>query len=649
MKKNRKHIRKGQRVQLPVVEGIFTAAAGGFGFVEAAGQPSVFIPAQKVGHAITGDRVSAAITDPHGTNNLGPVGEIRSILSRGRKYVVGELLPGRELRPMDEHFNGKVRISGSIRNAHIGDWVKVRLLDSGKKFTENLKGTIEENYGENGSIAADLKAVAAEFDLPEPYSEADNRAAAKLKLREIKREDLRNMFTVTIDPEDAKDFDDAISIADGPEPGTILLGVHIADVAARITAGTKFDKKASERGFSAYLPGMFLPMLPGALTALISLRQGVDSPAHSVLFTVRKSTGKILASRRVHSFVNINARLNYDEVQKFIDSPRSAPGNWTAELKKFLKELISLTRKIRRLRMRTEMPLSIETSEIRVICNSADMTITGLKKNVSREAEQLVEECMLAANSAVASELIERHAAGMFRVHAEPMPAKLDDFSRLMQTSFRISTGDLSERANCEHFLKNLPDDPRKPVIISNFLRSLPRAVYDSEPALHYGLGKYRYSHFTSPIRRYPDLLVHRQLWALDTNGKLMSKDFLHEAALRCSALEERSDNACFAANDRLKLHYLHLQNDPDAEMPTIYEAVIARIMPTGLLCDIEDLGLYGFVPSEKLSRGGTHYNRNARKLKVQRGHSQYKCGDVLYVVLDSLDFVRGRAVFRPV
>ncbi len=630
-------------------EGTFVAASGGFGFVERKGEETIFIPPQKVRNAVSGDRVSVVITDRGGQRNLGPVGEIKAVLSRGRQFVVGELQPGRLLRPMDEHFNGKVKVTGSVRGIRIGDWIKVRLLDSGSKFTEALKGEIVEKLGESGSIPADLQAVASEFSLPEPYTEAENRAAAKLKPVEIPRENLQKLFTVTIDPEDAKDFDDAVSIADGKQAGTVQIGVHIADVAAWVTPRGKFDRKAAERGFSAYIPGMFRPMLPGALTSLISLRQGAVCPAHSILFTVREKTGRILSCKRVHSTVKIDMRLNYDEVQQFIENPRRKPEKWTAVQQKNLLRLIQVTRRMRALRQKQETPLSMDTCEVRVLCDSASMTLQGLKKNFSREAEQLVEECMLAANSAVAEELTQRKIAGIFRIHASPQEAKLDDFSRMMHSEFRMNTGDLSCRENCEHFLKGLPDDPRKTVILSNFLRSLPRAVYDAEPSLHYGLGKTLYSHFTSPIRRYPDLLVHRQLWAVDTNGKLMSRDFLREEAQRCSELEERNDNAYFAANDRLKLHYLHQQSDPGSEVPVIYEAVIAKVIPAGLLCSIEDLGLFGFIPAGKLLRGESRFNHRSRRFRASRGHVQYKCGDIVYVALDSLDFVRGKAIFRPV
>ena len=389
-------------------------------------------------------------------------------------------------------------------------------------------------------------------------------------------------------------------------------------------------------------------MLPGSLTALISLHRGRICPAHSFLFTIRESTGKILSFRRVHSEVRINLQLSYDRLQEFIDNPKTKPANWTRNDRDSILRLVRLTRRMRRNRERSDHPLAIETSETRVLCDNVSMSVTGLKKSTAREAEQLIEECMLAANSAAACELVKHEIPGIFRVHPEPQSGKTADFSRMMQTEFRIPVGDLKKRAGCEHFLRNLPDDPRKPVILSNFLKSLPRAVYADRPALHFGLGKYCYCHFTSPIRRYPDLLVHRQFWALDTGGKPVSADFLKEEAVRCSRLEERNDNAYFAASDRLKLHYLHMQQDSDAEIPAIYEAVIAKIIPSGLLCGIEDIGLFGFVPAEKL-RGETRFSHKSHRFRASRGHVQYKCGDILYVVLDSLDFVRGRAIFRPV
>ena len=223
----------------------------------------------------------------------------------------------------------------------------------------------------------------------------------------------------------------------------------------------------------------------------------------------------------------------------------------------------------------------------------------------------------------------------------------MDEFSFFMEKSFHIRTGDLMNRTNCCRFLEKLPDDHRKPVIVSNFLRSLPRASYLEENALHYGLGKYRYAHFTSPIRRYPDLVVHRQLWAADTNKTLKSKKTMAAIASECSIREERNDEAYFEANDRLKIHYLRMQGI-DGEQVATYEGVISKVSSNGLLCDITDLGIYGFGPSKYLSME-LNYNRKSRKLKASRGHTEYKIGNFIYLALDSLDMVHGRAVFRPV
>ena len=160
MSKNRKNDAR----HFTEIEGVFMAAPSGFGFVERPGRETVFIPADKVRNAVRGDRVAAVITDPEGRRNLGPVGEIRAVISRSKRFIVGELLPGRLLNPLDEHFNGKVKITGSVRGVKVGDWIKVRLLDAGGKFTEALKGEIVEKYGAAGSIAADLQAVIAEFE-----------------------------------------------------------------------------------------------------------------------------------------------------------------------------------------------------------------------------------------------------------------------------------------------------------------------------------------------------------------------------------------------------------------------------------------------------------------------------------------------------
>jgi len=363
-----------------------------------------------------------------------------------------------------------------------------------------------------------------------------------------------------------------------------------------------------------------------------------------VIFTVRESDGAILSSRRVHTNIRVSKRLNYEEVQDFIDGKPQE--SWDKPFSEALARLVQLTRKMRAKRLADEAFIQLATAEIRVLCDEETKQIQGISRKVQRESDQLVEDCMLAANSSVAAELIERCVPGVFRVHPEPSPEKLAEFSDFMQKAFNLYTGDLTERKSCNEFLAAVPDDHRKPVILSAFLRSLPRAHYLAEPQIHFGLGKWKYSHFTSPIRRYPDLCVHQQLWAADSNGRLRSKKILETLAEECSAKEEKNDAAYFAANDRLKLHYLHEQGA--LQDGTVFEAVISKLSGAGMTCDIPDLGIYGFVPSAAM-RGGFRVDRKAGKGRREGSHTEFKVGNFIYLQLDRLDLAKGSAVFRPV
>ena len=653
MGKNRQEKDKKKGI---VVEAKFASTRGGFGFAVPADKTivdqDIFIPPACTRNAIDGDIVRVQILKETRhyqdiDERRGPVGEVIEIVEHGRRNLVAQMTGKRTARPMDKHLPEEVTVNLRDVSAKNGDWVKLTVLNTGKKRTQHLHTEGVTRLGRAGSPADDLKAIAAEFDLLDhPYSEKQNIAAGKLEPLPIKRTRMTRPCTITIDPEDARDFDDAISISSGRN-GEIQLGVHIADAAAYLPSGSAFDKEAAKRCFSAYLPGMYLPMLPPALTRKISLREGVESPAHTVLFSIDPKTGKILRSSRFHSVVVIKKRLDYKTVQAFIDDPRTAPADWSASLRKNLKLLIETVRTMRNHRKKREQFLDMPLPEIRVMCDDETKKVTGIQRKVPSEADALVEECMLAANSAIAAELIERETPGLFRIHPEPDPEKIDQFSIICQESFQFSPGDiLSSRTACLHFLESLPAGPSRSVILSLFLRSLPRASYQAEPGLHYGLGKIKYTHFTSPIRRYPDLLMHQQLWSLDCSKRLKSKKKLAEFAERCSQKEEVMDNAYFAANDRLKLHFLQ---DHDAmENGTMYEAVISRITASGILCSIDELGLYGFIPRENLRGEYRRSNRNRQKIVSTVGQNSYKAGAFIYVTLDTIDLIRGTVTFRP-
>ncbi len=641
-----------KREKMPRATGTLSVSAGGFGFValetgpDEPKQPDLFIPPRYVGQGMDGDKVEVELLpqDRYRQPGQGPAARIVNIIEHGRTMIVGELLAGHKVRPINKKVRDDVQVSGSLCGAKRGDWVQVELLHaSGVELNGMRRGIIRGKVGRAGTIVGDLDAVCSEFSLPEPYSEEDLQEVENLEITPIQRRDLTKYFCVTIDPEDAKDYDDAVSIAPGEDENEVIIGVHIADVAAWIRPGTKWDSEALYRSFTAYLPGRTLPMLPKNLTAKISLQPGEACPAHTVLMTVHKISGRILKSERFHSMVKITERLTFNKVQAYIDT--GAKGDWDDKFCASMNGLIDLYKNMRQYRKKTDKFLEMAIPEIRVICNEETNEITGMVRKEQREADQLVEEFMLAANTEVAKELVAKSIPGIFRVHPEPELEKLEEFGNFCIASFDLYPGDLSNRINCNKFLESIPDGPNKPIILSAFLRSLQRASYLENSELHFGLGKGRYSHFTSPIRRYPDLAVHQQLWSADTNARLKSKKTMAKISAECSEKEQNNDEAWYAANDRMKLRYMEQQMDTNPE--AMHEGVAARITAAGIVADIPDMGVYGFIPIERLN-GRFKYDKNNEMLYSVRGHKEYHPGDVIFLRLAGIDFIKGTAIFQP-
>ena len=640
--------------------GKISIAPAGFGFVTPfpekndvpapSPEPDIFIPGKYLNGAMHGDtvRVVELPPDPKYPRDAeqGAAGRVVEVVKRSRESFVGEMIASDRVRPLDKRFAEDVLLTGNLHGARRGDWVEVKLAYGERPPANHRRraaghlsstaGTVLRRIGRAGVIQADLDAVCAEYHLHDPYTQTEEAEADAMTPREIGRTDLRDRFTVTIDPFDAKDFDDAVSVAPGASPETLEVGTHIAEVAAWITPGSYFDRAASERGFTAYLPGRTLPMLPKGLTARISMRQGVDAPAHSILMEVERATGKVLSFRRVHSLLHVDYRLDYDEVQDFLDHGRRGD-DWSGELAENLKLIHEITRKMRHWRKVNEVFLDLDIPEIRVVVDEANNRILGLDKHCQRESEAMVEECMLAANSAVATELSSHHTPGLYRVHPEPEPEKLEEFAAISEGSFGIPTGDLSTRRGCRAYLDKLPDDARKQPLLSAFLRSLPRAFYQEEPAIHFGLGKGLYSHFTSPIRRYTDLLVHQQLWARDLGENLKSNREMAEWGLRTSEMERNNDEAYFAASDRMKLRYLDEMLE-SGRSGNVHHALVVKTSGSGVTVELPELGVQGFIEAMDLPGAFRDKEKALRECTV---------GKPLPVTLDSIDFTKGRATFR--
>lgn len=636
--------RKQQR-EVETSSGIIHMTAAGYGFVtpenisESDEPQEIFVPAKFIANALDGDTVQLEILPPRKNHpedfERGPVGKVVKIINRERTGFVGEVLAGNMVRPLDNKLPDRVPLHGARLGAKRGDWVFVKYDDNSNR---TIAGEIRDVIGRAGSVSADLDAVMAEYDLAPPYTDKENEEAMLISPREISRADRRDLTVLTIDPFDAKDFDDALSVVENPD-GSVALGIHIADVAAYIAPKSKFDEAARLRAFSCYLPGRTLPMLPAALTAKISMAQHQDSLAHSVFLTVDKD-GKVISARREHSIINVSCRMSYDEVQNFIDHG-GVQKNWSAKEIGTLKKLVEITAKMRAFREKTEQFIDLPLPEVRVICDEKAGIVQGLEKRISRQAENLVEECMLAANQAVGNEMRDKSIAGIYRVHPEVEAERSMEFSDMMLDCFKLSVGNIADRKECRRFIASLDEkDPKYSVILNLLLRAMSRAGYAVNGDIHFALGKTFYAHFTSPIRRYTDLTVHQQLWNFDRKTRTRSKQTLEITASWASEQEEVIDNACYAANDRLKL--LMLKEIMEKDPGRIYEGIVVRVMSSGLQVDVEEFGLYGFVAKEHLRR------KNSLRLPEDPRKSNWKVGNFICLRLHCIDFARGSAVFVP-
>lgn len=628
------------------VPGTLTVTSRGFGFVrpdhDPDGQGDIFIPQKGLHTALSRDHVLVAIDDRD--DPRGASGHIVKVLEARRREVVGTftMLEGFSyVRPMHRDMPEYIPLVCPDQTEEEwppedGSWILVELLPR-QSSRDPLEAQFLRTINADDTLSADLDAIVVEFDLPAPYTRKQEKEAEHLEPRQIEREDCTGITIMTIDPVDAKDFDDGISIQPGPDKGTVTVGVHIADVAAYIAPGDPLDEEARSRGFTAYLPGRTLPMLPHPLAAeLCSLRENQDRQAHSVFLDINEKTGEVLRARRTRSMVRVAKRLSFDEVQHFIETEENA--DWPKAVRQGLLRLVRLATQMRMRRAETEKFLLIDAADVRVRCTENPPRILGLEKQEQNEAHALVEEYMLAANSAVAEELQRRKIPGLYRVHPEPNGKDLEEFRTWLSDSLSLKAGSLSSREDMNRFLDGHRGSAVGTAIGAAFLRTMQRASYAAEPALHFGLGKTLYSHFTSPIRRYSDTLVHQQLWEADTGGTLRSVDECEEVAALVTELESKVDEACFAAQDRLKLRYLEERDEAGENM--MLEGVVTRVFAERSMLYVPDLGLNGVLP-----HGGGH----ARKVRARKAPAPPRPGDVIYVEPDTTDLVRNELQFRRV
>ncbi len=590
--------------------------------------------------ALHGDTVEAKRT-------TGDRARVTRVIERARTSFVGvyQVDNGEKIMVPDDpkiSFNFRIRTGGPAlsRPPRVGDKVVLK-MDEWTDPNVQPSGQLIELLGTVTDAGVDMLSVIRAHDLatdfpPECTAEAD-AFPERLPEEEIaRREDCRRQFVLTIDPDDAKDHDDAIAV-ERTKDGW-LLSIHIADVAHYVRPGSALDVEAKKRGNSTYLADRTIPMLPFRLSAdLCSLRAGVERFAHTVFLDLTPH-GRVRGARFARTVILVHSRLTYRQAMAMING-ETVPG-FVPEVPENVRLSWELAKMMRAHRF-AEGSLDLDFPEIKVWLDATGR-VDRLERVVSDASHQLVEECMLAANEAVAHEIKNRPAACIYRVHDKPDPERLADLRHTLGVN-GVRVGDLTNRNEVTKLLAALRGRTDEARLKIEFLKSLRRAAYSPDPIGHYGLSKADYLHFTSPIRRYADLVAHRVLAREKTGGR---REFT-EIAEHLSETERTSAAAEKESVLVKKIEYFQRQLDEKNLVP--YRALVTDVKAHGLLVELPDADTFGLVPAVLLPGGPFQFDNSRTCFVNRRTNASFKLGDTLQVVIARVDPARRTMDFAPV
>ena len=614
-----------------------------------ASQHAIDISPSSAGTAMHNDRVLVLVDTARGSRrSTGPSGKVVEVLERARTRVVGTLEKSRQLWyvvPSDPRIThdiylpklaqvGKQKLNTKVKR---GDRVVVEITEWPSRHNAP-EGRLVEVIGNPTKSGVDVESVIRQYELPTRFSGKIKTEAKRLGTKVTaadrkSRRDCRKHCVVTIDPIDARDFDDAISLEriDGRR---WRLWVHIADVSHYVTPGSLLDKEARRRGNSTYLIDRVIPMLPEALSnELCSLKPGVDRLARSVEF-VLNDRGRVEEAKFHSTVICSKRRFSYDEAMAILS--RKPVG----KIEQMLHDAHRLAQKLRQTRFRSGA-LDLDMPEHKVLLDSKGR-VNEVRRVENDESHQLIEEFMLLANEAVAKEIKRRRTKAIHRVHEEPDTEKLDNL-RSQAALMGLRAGNLADQKQAGKFLTGLKGHVLADVFRIGYLRCMKRACYSTEPIGHYGLAKEDYVHFTSPIRRYADLIVHRVVYQ---RAKLDAMA-LSAAADHISLTERNSADAEW--DSKLVKLLAHLQRQLDQKNPETYTAMVTEVRNIGAMVDISELGLKGLV--KKLAFSDDHYRFVAERGRLVgrlRGN-EIAPGDSLNVQIDGVNLLKKQADFRVI
>ena len=633
-----------------VQEGKFVRKANGKNsFIPDDGSEPIFVAERNSMFALNGDKVRVALMARR--RNHIKEAMVVEILSHAKDTIVGRLKVSKDMAfliPEGNLYVSDVIIpKNKLKGGKTNEKALVKITHWPDKDDKHITGEVVDVLGEMGDNDVEMNAILAQYGLPYKYpkkvEEAADKITGEITEQDYKeREDFRDVCTFTIDPKDAKDFDDALSIK-RLDNDLWQVGVHIADVSHYVTEGSIIDKEAVKRATSVYLVDRTIPMLPEHLCNFVcSLRPDEEKLAYSVIFDLDEDAN-ICAWRLVHTVIKSNRRFAYEEVQQILEdngvvdgtgepAPKPKNGVYKGELATELVTLDSLAKKLRARRFKNGS-VKFDREELHFDIDEKGHPIRCYYKK-SKDANKLVEEFMLLANRTVA-ESIGKVKRGQkpktlpYRVHDVPDPQKLENLRQfVVKFGYRMkSTSTKGETSRALNKLMDQCAGKREQNLIEIVaLRAMMKAKYTIHNIGHYGLAFDYYTHFTSPIRRYPDTMVHRLLTRYQNGGRSANKEHYEELCEHSSDMEIIAQNA---ERDSIKYKMVEFMQD---KLGNVYDAHISGITSYGIYCEIDENHCEGMVPMRDLGDDYYDFDEKNYCLVGRRRHHKYLLGDPIRI-----------------